>query len=77
LGKAGPEVWRLRTVLRTLVAQDDAISSHISRYHVNDAVVAVLWAKVDCGPEGPTDKDWEEAADMEREVWAETREANE
>ncbi len=54
-----------------------AISSHISRYHVNDAVAAVLWAKVDCGPEGPTDKDWEEAAGMEREVWAEIREATE
>ena len=54
-----------------------AISSHIRRYSVDKAVAAVLWAIVDCAADGPTDKDWDEACEMESEVWAEIREAME
>jgi hypothetical protein len=54
-----------------------AISSHIRRYSVDKAVAAVLWAIVDCAADGPTDKDWNEACEMESEVWATIREATE
>ena len=54
-----------------------AISSHIRKYSVDKAVAAVLWAIVDCAADGPTDKDWNEACEMESEVWATIREAME
>lgn len=54
-----------------------AISSHIRKYSVDKAVAAVLWAVVDCAADGPTDKDWNEACEMESEVWATIREATE
>ena len=54
-----------------------AIESHIQRYDVNKSVAAVLWATVDCGPEGPTEKDWEEAMAMKSEILAVIREATE
>ena len=54
-----------------------AIESHLQRYDVDKAVAAVLWATVDCGPEGPTEKDWEEAMAMKSEILAVIREATE
>ncbi len=54
-----------------------AIESHIQRYDVDKAVAALLWATVDCGHEGPTEKDWQEAMAMKSEILAEIREATE
>lgn len=54
-----------------------AISSHIRKHSVDKAVAAVLWATVDCAADGPTDKDWNEACEMESVALAEIQEAQE
>jgi hypothetical protein len=54
-----------------------AIWIHIQKYSVDKSVATVLWAIVDCPADGPTDKDWREAYEMESECWAIIREAQE